>query len=124
MQTDQCSDTPGVPSDAKTAERKIQIDASQLIVHPDPEIKDLVPFFLNNRRKELPDLERLVKERSFEEIRRLAHTWKGICRPYGFPFLEKLSRELEVAAQIEDENQIHVVCEAIKEFLLNVRIES
>ena len=99
-----------------------EFSADDLVVRPDPEINDLIPFFLDNRNKELTGLRQSLEGGKFDEIRRLAHTWKGICRPYGFLHLEQLSRELECAAINEDTIQVNRVLDRIEKFLKNVQI--
>ena len=91
------------------------------IVRIDPELEDLIPAFLDNRRNELIELEAAVAGRNFEFIRRLAHTWKGICRPYGFNHLETLSFALEVASERESVPEIAAVVREIRAYLETVR---
>ena len=58
----------------------------------------------------------------FDAIRRIAHTWKGICRPYGFLHLETLSRNLEVAGEQESVPEAQNLAREIRSYLDNVRI--
>lgn len=92
------------------------------VVRPDPDLEDLIPAFLQNRKKELADIEKALSEADFEAIRRLAHTWKGICRPYGFVHLETLSRNLETAGEGESIESIRSLVEEIRNYLVNVKV--
>ena len=92
------------------------------VVHPDKDLEDLIPTFLQNRRNELEEIDHAVAKPDFEFIRRTAHTWKGICRPYGFIHLETLSKSLEVAGEAEDQGRILAVAREIRFYLKNVRI--
>lgn len=96
----------------------------QWIIQPEPEIEDLVPTFMGNRFKELGQMEQAEGRSDDEEIRRLAHLWKGICRPYGFVELEGLSRDLEDAAKDGDRDRVRSIIAHIKTCLNNVRIVS
>lgn len=92
------------------------------VVRPDPDLEDLIPSFLGNRRTDLTDIRDAIERRDFEFIRRTAHTLKGICRPYGFEHLETLSKELEGAGEREDIASVENVAVQMQEYLDNVRI--
>ena len=92
------------------------------VVRPDPDLEDLIPSFMENRRNELGEIETGLSRGDFESIRRLAHTWKGICRPYGFVHLETLSRSLEDAGERENRADIEELVGEIRTYLDNVRI--
>jgi chemotaxis protein histidine kinase CheA len=92
------------------------------VVRPDPDLEDLIPSFMQNRRNELQDIDGAVARGDFDAIRRIAHTWKGICRPYGFVHLETLSRNLEAAGERENTEETLGVASEIRIYLDNVRI--
>lgn len=97
-------------------------ETCQWVIEPEPEIEDLVPTFLRNRFNELAVMEIAADRGDDEEIRRLAHLWKGVCRPYGFIDLEGLSRELEEAARANDRTRVSDLLKHIKFCLQNARI--
>ena len=92
------------------------------VVRPDPDLADLIPSFLQNRRNELAELQLALSRSDFEFIRRMSHTWKGICRPYGFVHLETLSRSLEEAGEREDAVDTKRIMDEMTSYLENVRI--
>ncbi len=92
------------------------------VVRPDPDLEDLIPSFMQNRRNELVEIEGAVARKDFGFIRRIAHTWKGICRPYGFVHLETLSRSLEEAGEAENVADADNIAKEMKSYLDNVRI--
>jgi HPt (histidine-containing phosphotransfer) domain-containing protein len=92
------------------------------VVRPDPDLQDLIPSFMQNRKNELVEIEVALAKSDFESIRRLAHTWKGICRPYGFIHLETLSRRLEKSGEIENLTEAKAIASEIRAYLENVRI--
>jgi HPt (histidine-containing phosphotransfer) domain-containing protein len=98
------------------------IENMDLVVRPDSEIADLVPGFLENRRIEFKELKSAAARSDFDFMRRLAHTWKGVCRPYGFIFLEMLSLRLESQALDSNLNEIHQTVETIGDYLENVSV--
>jgi HPt (histidine-containing phosphotransfer) domain-containing protein len=77
---------------------------------------------MQNRRNELAEIEAALGRNDFQFIRRMAHTWKGICRPYGFVHLETLSKTLEGAGEREDRSEVARLATEIRVYLDNVRI--
>lgn len=92
------------------------------VVRPDPDLADLIPSFQENRKNELEELKAARGRNDFEFVRRMAHTWKGICRPYGFVHLETLSRSLEEAGEREDGGEVDQILGEIETYLQNVRV--
>lgn len=105
-----------------TEELTQTVSSTTWVVRPDPDLEDLIPAFLQNRKRELAEIEKALSEADFEAIRRLAHTWKGICRPYGFVHLETLSRNLESAGEGESAGRIRSLVEEIRDYLANVKV--
>lgn len=78
------------------------MEISQTEVLIDPEINELVPGFCEARKKDIQNISKLLSENDFGSIAKICHTIKGVSRPYGFPTLENLSRQLETAAKASD----------------------
>ena len=100
----------------------VHFEASDLVVNPDPDLADLIPDFLNNRRRDMTDLNSAITRSDFEFVRRSAHTLKGICRPYGFIYLETISKKLEVAGQEENLAEVKNVAAEMQEYLDRVQV--
>lgn len=77
---------------------------------------------MQNRKNELEEIVSAKSRGDYEFIRRMAHTWKGICRPYGFVHLETLSRSLEEAGERENADEVGEILDEMREYLDNVRI--
>ena len=122
----------GINKDASKETRGVQNEpppeavvdgaASTWVVRPDPDLEDLIPSFMQNRRNQLIEIETAVARGDFEALRRLAHTWKGICRPYGFLHLETLSQNLEGAAGRENNVETSQLAAQIRAYLDHVKI--
>ncbi|MGE4130899.1 MAG: Hpt domain-containing protein [Bdellovibrionales bacterium] len=83
-------------------------------------IPELIPYireFIVDRIAELKLLEESLALRDFEEIRRMAHKWKGICAPYGFATLGELGAGLEEAAVREQDTAVHFFIKEAQVFL-------
>ena len=64
--------------------------AERITVRIDPDIKELVPGFLDNRRRDVARLQELVTAGAFAEIRLLGHSMKGAGGGYGFDRISEL----------------------------------
>ncbi|HEY8270529.1 MAG TPA: Hpt domain-containing protein [Pseudobdellovibrionaceae bacterium] len=84
----------------------------------DADIIEMVPDFCQARNADFENIAQYLKTKNFTAIAEISHTIKGIAKPYGFPTLEKLCRELELAAKAKDENKCLHVFHQIKEYFI------
>ncbi len=68
-------------------------------VRVDPDLEDLIPGFLENRRKDLQQLNGALKAGDFDVIRTLGHKMKGDGGGYGFQRITEIGAALEQAAK-------------------------
>lgn len=85
-------------------------------------LRDLVPRFLENRRKDVEIMLGALAREDFDAIRSLAHNLKGVSGGYGFAPLSALGRALEEAARARDAQEIRDGAEELAAFLKNVRV--
>jgi HPt (histidine-containing phosphotransfer) domain-containing protein len=78
----------------------------KIIVHVDPEIADLIPGFLENRRKDTQTMGDALTQGDFETIRILGHSMKGAGGSYGFDAITDIGKSLEQAAKDKDTERI------------------
>lgn len=69
-----------------------------IIVRPDPDLADLIPDFLANRRADLGRIGDLLAGRDGPGLRRIAHDLKGCGSAYGFDPISEFGARLEHAA--------------------------
>jgi len=74
----------------------------KIIVHVDPEIADLIPGFLENRRKDIKAMDEALRQGDFEAIQVLGHSMKGAGGSYGFDAVTDIGKSLEQAAKDKD----------------------
>ncbi len=72
------------------------------MVAVDPDLQDLVPGFLENRRKDAAALDRAAQAKDLSTVRLLGHRMKGDGGGYGFHEISKIGDALEQAAIRED----------------------
>ena len=78
----------------------------RIVVRIDPDLADLIPGFLENRRKDITNILAALEKKDHETIRVLGHSMKGCGSGYGFDEITELGRALEQAAKNQDEEDI------------------
>jgi len=95
-----------------------------ILVEADPELGDLVPAYLESRRRDLATLRAALAAGRFEEIRKLGHNMKGTGRSYGFAPVTELGQRLEQAGKRGESAEAGAVLDALAEYLARVEIVS
>jgi hypothetical protein len=67
-------------------------------LHVEPALRELVPGFLANRRKDLEVIGRALSSGNLEAIRVVGHNIRCFSRVYGFEELTALGEEIQQAA--------------------------
>ncbi len=86
----------------------------KIFVKVDPEIADLIPGFLNNRKEDVNNLESYLEQGDYEQIERLGHSMKGSGAGYGFDGISEIGKSIEIAGKEKD-------IEGIKEGIVNLK---
>ena len=88
----------------------------------DKELEDLIPVFLNNRRKEVQTLRAAAAAADFEQLRQLGHRMKGVGNSYGFEQVSIFGREIEEGARGTDRGAIERCIATYEDYLERVEI--
>ncbi len=88
----------------------------------DPELEDIVPIFLVNRRKDLETLHTALTEQDFETISLLGHRMKGDGGGYGFDTITEIGGAMELAAARRDHPAIERHIAELEDFLARVTV--
>jgi HPt (histidine-containing phosphotransfer) domain-containing protein len=70
----------------------------KMIIKIDPDLADLIPEYLLNRRKDIESITSALASGDFESIRITGHSLKGSGGGYGFPGLTDIGKEIEISA--------------------------
>jgi HPt (histidine-containing phosphotransfer) domain-containing protein len=97
-------------------------DKEKIVVIVDPEIADLIPGFLNNRKEDIKNLELYLEEGDFEQIERLGHSMKGSGAGYGFNGISEIGKAIEIAGKKKDVEGIKGGIANLKDYLDRVEI--
>ncbi len=73
-----------------------------ITVYVDPDLKDIVPGFLANRRRDVAEIDHALQNGDFETARVLGHRMKGDGGGYGFDTISDIGAALERAAARHD----------------------
>ena len=85
-------------------------------------VEDLVPTFMDNRRKELDALHRAAAAGDMEAILNIAHRMKGVGEPYGFLGVSTLGAEFHRAADQGDGRTLVSLVARYATYLREVRV--
>ncbi|MFO0699899.1 MAG: Hpt domain-containing protein [Nitrospira sp.] len=66
------------------------------------DLEDIVPTFLENRKKDLQRLQAAVASQDFATLQTLGHRMKGDGGGYGFDAISAIGARLETAAKQQD----------------------
>ncbi len=93
------------------------------VVYVDEELADLIPEFLENRRRDVETIMRLVQEGKHEDLTRLGHTMKGVGGSYGFTEISEIGRGIEEASARGDREAITTLRDRLAAYLAAVTIQ-
>jgi hypothetical protein len=95
---------------------------AKIVVEIDPDLKEIVPGFLNNRQRDLITIESCLKQGDLNTIRMLGHRMKGDGGGYGFDKISTIGQGLEEAALARDFATIKEECAHLNDFLARVEV--
>ena len=98
------------------------MDTDWIVVRIDPELEDLIPGFIQNRRKDVAAILDGLDQEDFEPARSLGHSMKGAGGGYGFQAISEMGAALEKAAKAGDSAQIRRHTDALAAYLDRVKI--
>jgi hypothetical protein len=95
---------------------------ARVTVSIDPDLEEIVPGFLDNRRRDVVTLRAAVSEDNLKTVRLLGHRMKGDGGGYGFEAISEIGEALEQAAIREDRIVIAQQIGKLDDFLTRVKV--
>ena len=92
------------------------------IVKVAKDLEDLIPTFLNNRKKELDNLRSALAAADFEQLRQLGHRMRGVGNSYGFDHVSTLGKHIEDGARSGDRASLEARIREYADYLAKVQI--
>ena len=88
----------------------------------DPELQDLIPGFLQNRRLDISRLQGATETDDFETISTLGHRMRGDGGGYGFAMISELGHAIETAAKDKNLREIRRLVDELERYLDRVEV--
>jgi HPt (histidine-containing phosphotransfer) domain-containing protein len=107
---------------AKQGSATKKMNNESLTVKVAKDLEDLIPTFMNNRRKETEALRVALAAADFEQLRHLGHRMKGVGNSYGFERISVFGRQIEDYARSGDRAGLDATVTAYKDYLGKVQI--
>jgi HPt (histidine-containing phosphotransfer) domain-containing protein len=94
----------------------------KILVQIDPDLQEIVPGFLENRRRDLTTIDSCLQQGDLDTIRLLGHRMKGDGGGYGFEQISTIGHFLEQAALLKDRVALKNQREQLQDFLARVTV--
>jgi HPt (histidine-containing phosphotransfer) domain-containing protein len=94
----------------------------RILVQVDAELEDLVPGFLENRRRDVEQITTALAAGDLDSIRVLGHSMKGSGGGYGFDRITAIGRAIETAARAGDGEAIEASVRELGDYLDRVDV--
>ncbi|MDG0817251.1 Hpt domain-containing protein [Bdellovibrio svalbardensis] len=95
---------------------------AKIKVEIDADLQDLIPQFLENRKKDIASLQELIAKQDLTAIAQLAHKIKGAAAGYGFVDLSNMASDMEKAAKNNDGTPLPIIASNMKNHFDNIEI--
>lgn len=96
--------------------------STKVTVYIDPDLEEIVPRFLDNRRNDAAALVTAIQRNDMITVRLLGHRMKGDGGGYGFHEISRIGAALEQAALREDRQVMTQETTALANFLSQVEV--
>ncbi|MDH4188513.1 MAG: Hpt domain-containing protein [Nitrospira sp.] len=93
-----------------------------LIVHIDQDLEDIVPGFLENRRRDVQTIHSALAQNDLHAIYVIGHRMKGDGGGYGFDRISAIGAAMERAAEKQDCDMIRQQTAELTDFLARVTV--
>ena len=94
-----------------------------LLIHVEQGMEDVVPAYLEKRRKDVLTYSQALANQDFETLRMLGHKMKGTGAGYGFPVLTEIGSAIEEAALRKDAGRIAAGVDRLAWYAGNVKLD-
>ena len=96
--------------------------SARIIVHADPDLADLIPGYLANRKMDIVAIREALDKNDLDTVRILGHGMKGSGGGYGFQTITDIGKMLEKNAQEGLNDGIRVQIEGLEEYLRQIEV--
>ena len=93
-----------------------------IIVKIDPDIEDLIPGFLENRKADVDKIRQSIEAGNYADIRIIGHSMKGAGGGYGFDAITDIGDLIEKAALVSDDSVIKEQTSVLEDYLSRLEL--
>jgi hypothetical protein len=93
-----------------------------IIVKIDPDIEDLIPGFLANRKADVDKIRASIDTGNYADIRIIGHSMKGAGGGYGFDAITEIGDVIERAALASDDSVIKEQTSILEDYLSRLEL--
>ncbi|MCX8022677.1 MAG: Hpt domain-containing protein [Syntrophorhabdaceae bacterium] len=97
-------------------------EEKRIVLTIDKDLEDLIPIYLENRRKDIKTILSSLEKDDFETIRTLGHSMKGSGGGYGFDEISNIGKEIEMEAKKSNGEEIKRLLERLSWYLEHIEI--
>ncbi|GAB4012265.1 MAG: hypothetical protein Fur0010_07970 [Bdellovibrio sp.] len=98
-----------------TAEKKV----TKII---DADLKDIMPTFLENRQKDLNNIQQALQNKDFKSIQVIGHKLAGNAGSYGLADLGEIGAKIEMSAIKQDYDELNHLYQQFVEYMGSLEI--
>ena len=95
---------------------------SRITVYIDPGLEEIVPGFLENRRRDVQTVERALGQDDLNTISIIGHRMRGDGGGYGFDVISTIGEGMEQAAARQDKEAIQRHLSDLVDFLARITV--
>lgn len=95
---------------------------SNNIVTIDADLEDLIPGFLDNRKKDVEKIHSAMMGSDFATVKSIGHSLKGVGGGYGFHDISRIGAEIEEAAKASSAEAVNAGAAELDNYLNSLEI--
>lgn len=96
--------------------------SEKIIIHADPEIANLIPGYIENRRKDIIRMREALDKGDYETINFIGHSMRGSGEGYGFSAISVIGTVLEQAAKQNNTDEIKRKIDELADYIRRVEV--
>lgn len=95
---------------------------SRILVYIDPELKELIPQFLNHRQQDVNALVIALEANDADTIRSIGHDLRGVGGAYGFSYIQESGESIEACGKAGRLDEVHEYVYGLSDYLSRIEI--
>lgn len=104
------------------ADHEDVVRQGEFVVVVDDDLQDLIPGYLDGRRKDIASILAALERDDLESIRTIGHKMKGSGGGYGFDRITEIGRGIETAAKASNRQVILDETGDLRDYLDRVKV--